>query len=266
MSRLDLNQITLFCFESREPTLAEWAIERCLSQATFKKVVLVTDLSLVKNPLPEIEYVSAPSIRSVKDYSQWMMTELHQYVSGSHVLVIQWDSFITNASLWSVNFLNYDYIGPVWPHHPDNPVGNGGFSLRSLKLLKALQDPEVKVGHPEDYYICAENRQFLERKYGIQFAPVEIADQFAVERMPWHPAFGFHGLFNFGRVLSPTELYEVLIKIPSAFLRGLDAYDLANSLLGEAQRSEFNILAQKIPFSWKMRYRYLALKFRYLFH
>jgi hypothetical protein len=266
MSRLDLNQITLFCFESREPALAKWAIQRCLAQATFKKVVLVTNLSLVKNPLPEIEYVFAPSIRSVKDYSYWMMTELAKYVSGSHVLVIQWDSFITNASLWNSDFLKYDYIGPVWPHHPDTPVGNGGFSLRSLKILQALQDPEVRVGHPEDYFICAENREFLERKYGIQFAPIEVAEQFAVERTAWHPAFGFHGLFNFGRVLSPTELYEVLIKIPSAFLRGVDAYDLANSLSVKDQRPVFNILAQKIPFSWKMRYRYLALKFRYLFN
>ncbi len=265
MSRLDLSQITLFCFETREPLLAEWAIKQCLSQVHFKNVVLVTNVSLVRNPLPEIEYVQAPNIRSVKDYSKWMMTELANYVSGSHILVIQWDSFVINPNLWSNDFLNYDYIGPVWPHHPETPVGNGGFSLRSARLLSALSDPEMKIGHPEDYYICAENKKLLEEKHGIQFAPVAIAEQFAVERTAWHPAFGFHGLFNFGRVLSPQDLEVVLRMIPASFLKGLDAYDLANYLYDKRQIHLFHLLAKKIQFSKKMRYRYLSLKFRHLF-
>ncbi len=260
MSRLDLNQITLFCFESREPALAEWAIQRCLTQANFKKVVLVTNLSLVKIKLPEIEYVSAPSIHSVKDYSKWMMTELHQYVSGSHVLVIQWDSFITNASLWNSDFLKYDYIGPVWPHHPDTPVGNGGFSLRSSKLLQALQDPEVKVGHPEDYFICAENRQFLERKYGIQFAPVEIAEQFAVERTAWHSAFGFHGLFNFANALKHEELFKVLKIVPKHMLGGLDAYDLLYSIEEKKLHDAARLVRKKLTFKWRYKYKYFINK------
>ncbi len=265
MNRLDLSQITLFCFENREPTLAEWAIRRCLEHVCFKNVVLVTNLALVKNSTPEIEYVQAPKIRSVKDYSRWMMTELLQYVTGTHVLVIQWDSFVINPDLWSPDFLKYDYIGPVWPHHPETPVGNGGFSLRSIGLLKALTDPAIKIGHPEDYYICAENKQLLESEYSIQFAPVAIAEQFAVERTVWHPAFGFHGLFNFGRVLSPQDLEVVLSMMPASFLRGLDAYDLANYLYDKGQINLFHLLAKKIQFSKKMRYRYLGLKFRYLF-
>ena len=265
MSRLDLSQITLFCFETREPVLAEWAIKQCLSRVDFKNVVLVTNVSLVKNPLPKIEYIQAPKIRSVKDYSKWMMTELRHYVSASHILVIQWDSFVTNPNLWSNDFLNYDYIGPVWPHHPETPVGNGGFSLRSARLLSALSDPEMKIGHPEDYYICAENKQLLEEKYGIQFAPVAIAEQFAVERTPWHPAFGFHGFFNFAKVVRAHELIDLIERLPNSFLKGLDTYDLANDLLDKKDQRAFNTLAKKVSFTWKMRYRYLGLKFRYLF-
>lgn len=265
MPKLDLGQITLFCFETREPALAEWAIKQCLSRVHFKNVVLVTNLSLVKNPLLEIEYVQAPKIRSVKDYSRWMMTELANYISGSHVLVIQWDSFVTNPTLWSNDFLSYDYIGPVWPHHPETPVGNGGFSLRSARLLTALSDPEMKIGHPEDYYICAENKKLLEEKYGIQFAPVAIAEQFAVERTKWHPAFGFHGFFNFAKVIQTHELIDLIERLPNSFLKGLDTYDLANDLFDKKDQLALNALAKKVSFTWKMRYRYLSLKFRYLF-
>ncbi len=260
MSRLDLSQITLFCFETREPLLAEWTIKQCLSQVHFKNVVLITNVSLVTNPLPEIEYVQAPKTRSVKDYSKWMMTELRNYVSGSHVLVIQWDSFVTNPNLWSNDFLNYDYIGPVWPHHPETPVGNGGFSLRSARLLSALSDPEMRIGHPEDYYICAENKQILEEKYGIQFAPVAIAEQFAVERTAWHPAFGFHGLFNFANVLDEKELIQVINLIPKKMLGGLDTYDLVNSVKKRNLYKVYLIIRKKIPFIWKFKKNYFLTK------
>ncbi len=264
MSRLDLSKITLFCFETREPLLAEWAIKQCLFQVDFKNVVLVTNVSSVKNPLPEIDYVQAPTIRSVKDYSRWMMTELRNYVPGSHVLVIQWDSFVTNPNLWSNDFLNYDYIGPVWPHHPETPVGNGGFSLRSARLLSALLDPEMKIGHPEDYYICAENKQLLEEKYGIQFAPVTIAEQFAVERTAWHPAFGFHGLFNFANVLDEEGLIQVIDLMPREMLGGLDTYDLIEAVEKKNFQKVAKNIRGKITFQWKFRYRYLINKIKLL--
>ena len=43
MSLLNLQQVTLFCYETREPLLAEWAIKKCISIANFKEVVLDSD-------------------------------------------------------------------------------------------------------------------------------------------------------------------------------------------------------------------------------
>lgn len=257
--------MTLLCVETRAPLLGEWAINKSIANLNFAKVVFITDLEKVTNKTVGIEYIQATKIVSVEDYSRWMMTELLQYVAGTHVLVIQWDSFVINPDLWSPDFLEYDYIGPVWPHHPETPVGNGGFSLRSTKLLRALTDPVVKIGHPEDYFICAENKQILEEKYGIQFAPVGIAEQFAVERTAWHPAFGFHGFFNFAKVIQTHELIDLIERLPNSFLKGLDTYDLANDLFYKKDQLAFNALAKKVSFTWKMRYRYLGLKFRYLF-
>lgn len=257
---LNLSNVTLLCVETREPELAHWAIDRCLSGIQFAKVVLITNLDRIQAKRSDIEYVQAPLIRTTKDYSELLLTGIGQYVESSHVLVIQWDSFVTHPQLWSDDFLRYDYIGPVWPHHPKTPVGNGGFSLRSKKLLNVIQQPGFMKKHPEDYCICADNRDFLEQK-DIRIAPVNIAEQFAVERTEWHPAFGFHGFFNFGRVLDDAQLKAFIKILPENYLNGLDAYDLIASLREQGRNALAKEIAQKVHFKWKMRKRYMKLKF-----
>lgn len=257
---LSLPNVTLLCVETREPELAHWAIDRCLSSTHFAKVVLITNLDRVIKKRSEIEYIQAPPIKNTKDYSELLLTELDQYVEGTHVLVIQWDSFIIHPHLWSDEFLQHDYIGPVWPHHLETPVGNGGFSLRSKKLLQAIQQPGFIKKHPEDYCICAVNRSYLEQQ-GIEIAPVAIAEQFAVERSPWHRAFGFHGFFNFGRVLNDAELESFINFLPENYLSGLDAYDLISQLREEGRLSIAKKIARKVHFKWKMRKRFVRLKF-----
>ena len=262
MSLLNLKQVTLFCYETREPLLAEWAIEKCLLKANFKEVVLVTDLEIVKNKISEIKYVQAPKNSSVENYSKWMIKKLGEFVSGTHALVIQWDSFIINTKLWTKEFYSYDYIGATWPHHLNNSVGNGGFSLRSKKLLDALHDPNIIIGHPEDFYICVNNKEFLEDKYNIKFAPKKIAELFSVERSKWHSSFGFHGFFNFAHVLNEKELEDFINIIPRSMLNSLDTYDLLDLL----ERKNFNLVAKiirrKLTFKWKYRFSYLHQKLK----
>jgi hypothetical protein len=259
---LNLSNVTLLCVETRDPDLAHWAIDQCLSDTRFAKVVLITNIELVKNKRSNIEYAQAPTIRSTKDYSDLLLTGIDQYVVGSHVLVIQWDSFITHPKLWRNEFLDYDYIGPVWPHHPRTPVGNGGFSLRSVNLLQAIKRSGFIKRHPEDYCICADNKDFLEKECSIQFAPAYIAEQFAVERSKWHEAFGFHGFFNFGRVLTDEELTAFLKMIPSTYLKGVDAFDLVDYLISQNKLNLALSINSRIEFTWKLRSRYIRMKVR----
>jgi len=256
---LNLSNVTLLCVETREPELAHWAIDRCLRGVQFAKVVLITNLDRVNTKRSDIEYVQAPPIRTTKDYSELLLTGIGQYIETSHVLVIQWDSFVIHPRLWSDDFLRFDYIGPVWPHHPDAPVGNGGFSLRSKKLLDAIQKPGFIKKHPEDYCICVDNKDFL-AQHGIKIAPIDIAEQFAVERSLWHDAFGFHGFFNFGRVLNDAELKAFINILPENYLSGLDSYDLIASLREQGRLNLAKEIAQKVRFKWKMRKRFIKLK------
>ena len=259
---LNLSNVTLLCVETRDPDLAHWSINQCLRQTRFAKVVLLTNIDLVKHRQENIEYVQAPLIRSIKDYSDLLLTGMDQYVVGSHVLVIQWDSFITHPELWRDEFLEYDYIGPVWPHHPQTPVGNGGFSLRSVKLLQAIKRPGFIKRHPEDYCICVDNKDFLEKECGIQFAPPEVAEQFAVERSEWHDAFGFHGFFNFAKVLNDKEIEDFLSHSPALTFKNLDAYELLDDLISKRCQSVAQILRARIRFTWRYRRQYLRMLLR----
>ena len=257
---LNLSNVTLLCVETREPELAHWAIEQCLSDTQFAKVVLITDLGRISKRRSNIEYVQAPHIRTTKDYSDLLLTGIDQYVKGSHVLVIQWDSFVTHPELWTDEFLSYDYIGPVWPHHPHTPVGNGGFSLRSLRLLESIKSAGFNKRHPEDYCICVDNKDFLEKEHGIRFAPVTIAEQFAVERSEWHDAFGFHGFFNFGKVLDDKELDSIFKILPDSYLSGLDSYGLIASLKEQGRIQIALKIGKRVKLKWKMRKRFLKLQ------
>lgn len=276
---LDLSAITLLCVETRDPALAHFAIQKCTQQARFSKMVLITDLNKLSSTtddhaskqakdqeknskiarLQGVEYVQAPQINTTKDYSDLLLTGLRQYVAGTHVLIIQWDSFILHPELWTNDFLQYDYIGAIWPHHPDTPVGNGGFSLRSVKLLEALESPTISRRHPEDFCICVDNKATLENQFGIRFAPTEIAQQFAVERTNWHPAFGFHGFFNFGKALSPEELGTFLDLLPDSYLGGVDTYDLIDYLIGSGNTALAQRIWKRVQFKWRYRKRYLAM-------
>lgn len=270
---LDLSAVTLLCVETRDPALAHFAIQKCTEQARFSKVVLITDLAKLRNlfsnqvdkeettqgveRLYGIEYVQAPPIKTTKEYSNFLLTGLRQYVSSSHVLIIQWDSFIIHPELWTDDYLKYDYIGAVWPHHPETPVGNGGFSLRSVKLLNALISPHVPKRHPEDFCICIDNRERLEKEFDIWFAPTAVAEKFAVERSPWHPAFGFHGFFNFARVLNNEWLSYFLGILPHEYLGTVDTYDLINDLLKKGNHEAAKKVYRKTKFKWKMRRQYI---------
>jgi len=255
---LDLSNVTLLCVDSRAPALATWALNRCLRHARFAKTVLMTNVDAVPERQAGIEYVQCPPMATTRDYSEVMLRGIAPHVEGSHVLIAQWDGFILHPECWDPAFLNYDYIGAVWPQFPETPVGNGGFSLRSRRLLEAMQSPGMVINHPEDRCICVTNRLLLEQQFGIRFAPAEVAERFAVERTPWHKAFGFHGLFNFAHVLEPTELQAVIARLPASCCGGVDSYDLIDGLRAQGATEAAAALFVKCPFRWKAAKRFIS--------
>lgn len=147
-----------------------------------------------------------PKLGSSDGYSRFMLYELTKYIHTPYALVVQHDGYVKNPEMWSDDFLMYDYIGAPWPPETHfNPqgreirVGNGGFSLRSKRLLEAFRELDLPFTDNgtgffhEDGQICNYHRQELE-EWGIKFAPVELAARFSTELLvpETTSSFGFH--------------------------------------------------------------------------
>jgi len=201
-----------------------------------------------------VDIVEIDRVESISDYSDFLLLRLIEHVSTSHVLIVQWDGFVLDRHSWDPEFLEYDYIGAVWPQFDEGmSVGNGGFSLRSKRLLNALQDPDIIRHSPEDICICHTNRRLLEDRYCIKFAPPEVAARFSFERsLPSQRTLGFHGLFNLISALPRTYKDEIR-SIPGFLLTNVDAIDLAAGLR-RTGRWRDRVLAWRIAFN-VARYR-----------
>jgi tetratricopeptide (TPR) repeat protein len=202
---LELPSVTLCCTDTVNHALAVRALRCSAVGIRFARTLLITDRDIDE---PGIEVRVVAPFASRDAYSQFVLKSLLPYVDTTHVLLVQWDGYAVNPGAWRTEFLDCDYIGAKWFWHTDGMrVGNGGFSLRSRKLLLALLDHRIVLNEAEDVTICRTFRALLESEYGIRFASEAQADVFAFEAAyPIGKPFGFHGLFNFCRVVPPGEL------------------------------------------------------------
>ena len=235
--RLSLQQVTLVAIDTRAPALAAEALLRSMAQVDFGRVMLFTTDWVPRSVLPQIELVQIDPITSGADYSRFVLRQLPAYIRSSHALITQWDGFVADAAAWRPEFLNYDYLGSVWPEQPaGQQVGNGGFSLRSRRMLLAGTDRRIEREHPEDEVLCRSERARLESDHGIRYAPVAVARQFSFENeSPRGATVGFHGTYNLPRVLDEPTMQRWLAALPDDFFRGRDARRLARALLRERQ-------------------------------
>lgn len=252
--RQSLQDVSLICVDTRHPDQAWWAIERCRAALTFAAADFFCPSDWAPPPgdagsTPGVALHPITAIRSIEDYNRFMLTRLADHVQTSHALVVQWDGFVSDAARWTSDFLQWDYIGAPWYHGGcAGSVGNGGFSLRSRKLLQALREidhPDAR--EPEDMAICVTLRPRLESMHGIRFAPLDVAQRFACEYGPFRPAFGFHGMHNFAHVLSPDVLDQWLDGCPPDILTTQHARKLVKSLMQNGKSAQaIDLLRRRI--------------------
>lgn len=192
----ELPRVTLIVCDTQSPGRALASLRRSLTQIKPAKTILFTNIKLALKD--DIEVVLIPTIRSKAEYSYWIIRELYNHFHTDFVLVTQWDSYVLDGNQWDDSFMDYDYIGGSWLETDGFSVGNGGFSLRSRKLMEgAANDKVVQVTHPEDNVLCKIYRPFFEKVYGCKWAPEELADKFSFElKEPTQPTFGFHSYFH----------------------------------------------------------------------
>lgn len=188
---IELPEITMICADTKNQGAAIAAIRKSLSHIKPARTIFFTDKHY---DLPGIETIFIPTLNSKRSYSYFICKELYKHIETSHVLIIQADGYILDHKQWDDEYLNYDLIGAAWPYDHDRRIANGGFSLRTKRLQEIVgTDDFIDVVHPEDQSISIIYKFYLEEKYGIKFAPEELAEKFSFELIePNQQTFGFH--------------------------------------------------------------------------
>jgi len=225
-----------------------------MAQIDFAEVLLFTDRdpsSLGLDTASQIRVIPIAKIESSEAYSRFMLESLADHITTSHCLIVQWDGHVIDAQRWQSEFLDYDYIGASWPQFDDgHDVGNGGFSLRSRRLLEACQTTGFQRHHPEDVAICRTNREVLEAR-GMQFAPVAVADQFSAERSgDAGVSFGYHGVFLMPRVLGQERFWQIYRDLTDHTTLRVDFGPIAQAMLaGKSGFARVLMLVRDVLFS-----------------
>ena len=205
---INLPDVTLLAISSVRIPGTIQSLELCSSKLKFAKVKFISHLK--PDVLPDyIEFEQCPELKNIDDFNEYMFLEMGKHVSTSHCLIVQDHAYRLNSEKWNNAWLNYDYIGSPWRivensyianDYTRSRVGNGGFSLRSKKLLELPKKTnwylrEEQGWKNEDGNICCYwKKEMLSQ--GIKYAPLELAIHFGFENVTeenkYVKPFGFH--------------------------------------------------------------------------
>jgi hypothetical protein len=165
----------------------------------------------------DIKCYKINEIKSINEYSKFCIKFGNIWPDNSYALFCQHDGYPINPHCWDDRFLDYDYIGSPWgTDRPDyKRVGNGGFSLRSAKIMKIVSNIITPFNWPEDLIICDVFGDILQNEYNIKFAPIDLAMKFSYELdipervLTLDKSFGFHD-FKSGPI-KDKEKYRINI-------------------------------------------------------
>jgi hypothetical protein len=145
--------LSISCIETRDIGQAVRAVARTAECIRADCVYWLSN-SPYPGTLPGTEIVNIliPHFTDFfEDINRICLRLLPRVVATDFNLTVQPDGFAINPQAWDDRFWEYDYIGAPWPwmwgggpYWPGPIVGNGGFSLRSRKLYRALLDLDIK--------------------------------------------------------------------------------------------------------------------------
>ena len=210
---INLENITLVSVTSVNVDRTIRALKYSSKDINFGEVLLLTDKDVNPDGIKTIKIEPLDYI----GYSKFIVYELYKYINTEFVLIIQDDGFVINPDKWTDEFLQYDYIGAPFPIPAEGDnisyrdpfgnlmrVGNGGFSLRSKKILSLATTLDLEWKsyfgyYNEDGFFTCHNKHLYEEN-GCVYAPVEVAAKFSHERQTAETIgitpFGFHGKDN----------------------------------------------------------------------
>jgi len=215
---IKLPDVTLFVLTSVDYEEHITALERSMRGIEYGDVLFISH-DKPENLPDGVKWSECSRMHNMKEWNYSCIYDLHKHIETSHCLFIHDDSWVLNPEVWEDSWLEYDYIGAPWvlgedetfmdPFGEKHRVGNGGFSLRSKKLLEVPNKYHIEFEvntndfykhmnaglYNEDGNICVHNRHIFEEA-GCVFAPLEVAAKFSHEcdcpDIEGIKPFGFH--------------------------------------------------------------------------
>jgi hypothetical protein len=206
--KINLPDVTLLAISSIEIPTTIQALQMSAEKLNFAEIKLISHEKPESLP-KEIKYEYCPKITSSGDFDIYAFEELGKHIETSHMLMIQYHGFVIRPWLWDNEWLKYDFIGAPWYEAPEFislstgemvRVGNGGFSLRSKKLLDMPKKLGIHTisdrGYTNDDGLINSYYRKLFLENGIVYPDVHVAAVFSHENdVPENkgiPTFGFH--------------------------------------------------------------------------
>lgn len=203
MIKLQLPSVTLLIVDCVNANRAIRVVEHCKSLCDFGAVKFLTSI-----PVNYEHKVKIKPLNSLVAYSIFMLTKVHQYIETEHFLVVQRDGWVLNPQSFNPEWLELDYIAPLFVQY--DFVGSGGFSLRSKKLMqnvagntpewdwtqKQADEIQSEMGYYEDGVICLSGKfssfKFATKEQASSFAQGGNRNAVYYRNKP----FGFHGTWQ----------------------------------------------------------------------
>lgn len=194
MSKVKLPAVTLISAAGNKQAETIASLYKSMKECDFAEVVLLTNIDIEAKG---IKCVNVGGLDTWAEYNRFIVKELYKYFTTSHCLIVQYDSWVLDGSLWNGGWLDYDLIGARGLSDGRNNF-NGGLSLRSHRFQKAIaEDDFIDITAPEDEILCRLYRAYIEKKYGFVYCTDEVADAFAFElHEPVMPTFAFHNFHH----------------------------------------------------------------------
>lgn len=210
-NKLNLNNVTLFCVSNVKHDIQLTVLEHCMEKINFGAVKFITNKDIHHDKITIVNVEELNHIDYPKGWSEFTIYKLQQYIDTDFALHVHNDGFIVNPDSWTDEFLKYDYIGAPWPDKSfiddfgeNIRVGNGGFCLKSKKLLKIFTELNIpwtayrEHWHDDGFISMAHVHEL--KQNGIKYPDAALAYRFARE-LPCDDLdnnikpFGFHGYF-----------------------------------------------------------------------
>jgi hypothetical protein len=220
MYRLSGKKIGFALVDTAFHSLSQLAVRHSIEQFQPDEILIFSDQL---TGWPDGSRVHEIEAIVTKDaYNKFIIEQLPLYATADFYIVLQYDGFVLNGSLWDDAYLVYDYIGAPWPNYEFHRVGNGGFSLRSRRLIHFVSTYSSlrQAGEAEDMFIGRTIRPLLESRHNINFASEMVALKFSLES-PGYPinTFGFHGVFNLPLAYR-GRIEKLIASAPDYLLKG----------------------------------------------